>query len=51
VWRLARLEERMNYVADFFRSHQRERSHVTTPPFPAEQVAAIHAGRVPAGPL
>jgi len=47
----ARLEDRMNYVADFFRSRQQERSLLTTAPFTAEQVAAIHAGRVPAGPL
>lgn len=47
----ARLEDRMNYVADFFRSRQQERSLLTTAPFAAEQVAAIHAGRVPAGSL
>jgi hypothetical protein len=47
----ARLEDRMNYVADFFRSRQQERSLLTSAPFTAEQAAAIHAGRVPAGPL
>jgi hypothetical protein len=46
-----RLADRMNYVADFFRSRQQERALLTRAPFTPEQVAAIHAGRVPAGPL
>lgn len=46
----ARLADRMNYVADFFRSRQRTRE-LLDPPFTAEQVAAIHAGRVPGGRL
>ena len=41
----------MNYVCDFFRSRQQERSLLATAPFTAEQVAAILAGEVAAGPL
>lgn len=46
----SRLEDRMNYVADFFRSRAEDRS-LLQPPFTRQQVAAIHAGEVPPGPL
>jgi hypothetical protein len=45
-----RLADRMNYIADYFRSRQRERE-LLTPPYTPEQVAAIHRGEVPPGPL
>ena len=44
------LRDRMNYVADFFRSHQQSR-RLFEPPFQAEQAAAIESGTVPGGPL
>jgi hypothetical protein len=46
----AELPERMHFIADFFRSwHARTGLH--DPPYDAAQVAAMRAGRVPAGPL
>ncbi len=42
--------ERMNYIVNFFRSRQ-QHPGLTRPPFSADQVAAIEAGRMPAGPL
>jgi hypothetical protein len=45
-----KLEDRMNYIVNLFRSRQR----VTTlfdPPFTAEQLAAMSQGQVPAPPL
>lgn len=45
-----RLADRMNYIADLFRSRQQEAS-LYTPPFSEAQVAIIHAGGMPDGPL
>jgi len=44
------LGDRMNYVVDFFRSRQQDPT-LYQPPFSAEQVDALKAGRLPAGKL
>jgi hypothetical protein len=44
------LEQRMHFILHLFRSYHYELSPLT-PPFSAEQVQAIAAGRVPAGDL
>jgi hypothetical protein len=44
------LDDRMNYIVDFFRSHQ-QNSELFEPPFTTEQMAEIDAGRVPSGRL
>jgi hypothetical protein len=46
----AHLEDRMGFIIDFFRSHQKDK-RLFTPPFQTEQVAAIKAGRFPKGVL
>ena len=46
----ARLEDRMNYIADLFRARQQQPS-LYDAPFTAEQCQAIREGRVPDGPL
>ncbi len=45
-----RLGDRMNYVVDFFRSRQQERTLLQAP-FTPEQTDTIRLGRLPAGPL
>ncbi|MCH9648402.1 MAG: hypothetical protein K0U98_09190 [Deltaproteobacteria bacterium] len=44
------LADRMNYVADYFRSRQQEESHLQ-PPFTPEQARAIARGEMPSGAL
>ncbi|MDX2067570.1 MAG: hypothetical protein SFV55_04040 [Haliscomenobacter sp.] len=44
------LGERMNFIADFFRSAQQD-EHMFWPPFNAEQTALIKQGKVPPGKL
>ena len=44
------LEDRMNYIVDFFRSRQQD-PQMYEQPFSDEQVAAIRAGKVPGGRL
>lgn len=44
------LADRMNYIADFFRSRQQE-SELLLPPFTAAQAQAIRDGRLPEGEL
>lgn len=44
------LADRMNYLADFFRSRQQDRSLLERP-FTRDQTEAIRAGRVPSGRL
>lgn len=44
------LEDRMNYVVDYFRSRQQSRSLLQAP-YTAAQVAAIHRGELAIGPL
>lgn len=44
------LADRMHYIIDLFRSRHRERT-LHEPPFSAQQVAEMAAGRVAAGPL
>jgi hypothetical protein len=46
----ADLPDRMHYIADMFRCHA-VRADLLDPPFTAEQVAALTAGRRPTGPL
>jgi hypothetical protein len=46
----ARLEDRMSFIIDFFRSHQKDK-RLFTPPFRDNQVAAIKAGHFPGGKL
>lgn len=46
----ARLDDRMNYIVDLFRSRQRDRA-LRQPPFSARQVAAIRDFHCPYGPL
>ncbi len=46
----ASLEDRMGFIIDFFRSHQKDK-RLFTPPFTPEQVATIKAGRFPGGVL
>lgn len=46
----ARLADRMGFIIDFFRSHQKDK-RLFTLPFEEEQVAAIKAGRFPGGTL
>lgn len=45
------LEDRMNYLADYFRSRQQDLRLLRTPPFTETQTEAIRAGRLPAGQL
>lgn len=45
------LADRMNYLADFFRSRQQDLRLLHTPPFTETQTEAIRAGRLPAGGL
>src|SRR5205085_7418174 len=47
-WRI--LEDRMNFIVNLFRSRQKERS-LFEPPFTAEQLLEIEAGRRPLGSL
>jgi hypothetical protein len=44
------LNDRMTFLADFFRSHQRY-TPLFDPPFSDEQINSILANRVPEGPL
>lgn len=44
------LGERMNFIADFFRSAQQD-AHLFWPPFNAQQTALIKQGEVPSGKL
>lgn len=44
----ARLEDRMGFIIDFFRSYQKDK-RLFTPPFQENQVAAIKAGHFPGG--
>jgi len=46
----ANLEDRMNFIVDFFRSHQQNPA-LFEPPFLPEQEEAMRAGRVPGGKL
>lgn len=46
----ALLDERMNYIANLFRSRQRHRP-LLDPPFSADQLAGLRAGHRPSGPL
>jgi len=46
----ASLDDRMNYVVDFFRSRQQDPT-LYRPPFSNEQVEAIRLGSMPPGPL
>lgn len=46
----ARLEDRMHFIADFFRSHQ-QNEHLFQPPFLPVQVMGIQDGRIPTGTL
>ncbi len=46
----SRLSDRMNFIVDVFRSRQ-QHARLFEPPFTAEQIAAIDAGRMPDGPL
>jgi hypothetical protein len=46
----SRLSDRMNFIVDVFRSRQ-QHSRLFEPPFDAEQIADIDAGRMPSGPL
>jgi hypothetical protein len=46
----AKLEERMNYIVNLFRSRQRDPS-LFTPPFSTAQLAALATGSLPPGPL
>ncbi len=45
-----RLPDRMHFIADLFRAYHLDAT-LFDPPFTSEQVQAIKAGRVPAGPL
>lgn len=44
------LDDRMNYIVDFFRCYQ-QNAELFEPPFTAEQMAEIDVGRVPGGRL
>ncbi len=44
------LGERMSYIVNLFRSRQQDQS-LSVPPFAADQIEAMQAGRVPSGPL
>jgi hypothetical protein len=46
----ANFPERLHFIADLFRCYQ-ESPDVFEPPFTAEQVAALKAGRMPEGAL
>jgi hypothetical protein len=46
----AKLEERMNYIVNLFRSRQRDPS-LFTPPFSGAQLAVLATGSLPPGPL
>jgi hypothetical protein len=46
----ARLEDRMNFVVNLFRSRQRDAA-LFTPPFSSTQLAVLSEGQLPAGPL
>jgi hypothetical protein len=46
----ARLEERMNYIVNLFRSRQRDPS-LFNPPFSVAQLAVLATGSLPPGPL
>ncbi|HXN59110.1 MAG TPA: hypothetical protein VN886_01540 [Acidimicrobiales bacterium] len=46
----AKLEERMNYIVNLFRSRQRDPS-LFTPPFSDAQLAVLATGSLPPGPL
>jgi hypothetical protein len=46
----ARLDERMRFIFEYFRSRQRDNA-LLAPPFSSAQLFEIHAGRVPTGPL
>ncbi|HRQ39200.1 MAG TPA: hypothetical protein PLD25_14930 [Chloroflexota bacterium] len=46
----ARLDDRMHFIADFFRSHQ-QNEHLFQPPFVPVQVAGMQAGCIPGGVL
>lgn len=48
--RWGRLDDRMRFIFEYFRSRQREAA-LLTPPFSAAQQAELYAGRIPAGPL
>jgi hypothetical protein len=48
--RWGRLDDRMRFIFELFRSRQRD-APLLTPPFSAGQQVEIHAGRVPLGPL
>ncbi len=45
-----KLDDRMRFIIDFFRSYQRD-TRLFAPPFLAEQVSAIKAGHFPGGEL
>jgi hypothetical protein len=44
------LGDRMNYIVNLFRARQQERA-LESSPFTAEQIAVLHAGGLPLGPL
>jgi hypothetical protein len=46
----ASLDDRMSFIVDLFRSHQ-QYERMFEPPFLEDQMAAIEAGHMPAGPL
>jgi hypothetical protein len=46
----ANLPDRLHFIIDLFRCYQ-ERAELLGPPFTAEQVAALQAGKVPSGKL
>lgn len=48
--RWGRLDDRMRFIFEYFRSRQREAA-LLAPPFSAAQQAELYAGRLPAGPL
>jgi hypothetical protein len=46
----ARLDDRMRFIFEYFRSRQRDNA-LLAPPFSGAQLLELHAGRVPTGPL
>jgi hypothetical protein len=46
----ARLDDRLRFIFEYFRSRQRDAA-LLAPPFTAAQLAEIYSGRVPTGPL
>ena len=46
----ASLDDRMNFIVELFRSHQQYK-RMFEPPFLGDQILAIEAGHMPAGPL